>query len=251
MNGSLSDGVNPDQSGTLSFVIVDGNFYMQNPEGVEWMGFNLQDLMESGALEAAGLPISPDMLAGAMAGGDAAAADPMAALSMLGLGDMDPNALMNIPGFITNSRMADESLMVQNMYPFNTMIDFAPLFASAEFNQMLNSILEMTASEDPSMAQVGPMVAMLLQGSQLTVSSTQWIGADDMFVHRLKVDINASIDLSALMGGTGTDTSQVQMPPVNFTMSLDVSLSDINAPVNVVAPEGAEIIPASSFMGGS
>lgn len=251
INGSMVDGTN-DQSGTFSFVIVDGNFYMQNPDGKEWIGFNLMELMNSGALEAAGLPISPEMLTGAMSGAETGTTDPMAALSMLGLGDMDPNALMNIPGFITNARLADEDMMGQTMYPFTTTVDMAPLFASAEFNQILNSILETAGSSDPSMAQVGPMVAMLLQNSQLTITTAQWIGADDMFVHRLKLDIAAAIDLSALMGAAGASGADApKMPPINFNMSLDVSINDINAPVTVVAPEGAQIIPASAFMGGA
>lgn len=249
MNGSLSDGTS-EQSGSFSFVIVDGNFYMQDPTSGQWAGVNLMDLVTSGALEQAGLPITPEMLMGGMAGANAGSTDPMEALSMLGLGDMDPNSLMNIPGFITNARLADESMMGQTMYPFTTTIDMAPLFASPEFNQILNGILETAGSSDPSMAQVGPMVAMLLQNSQLTISTGQWIGADDMFVHRFTLDINAVIDLSALMGsGSGSNTAQ--LPPINFNMSLDVSLSDINAPVTVVAPEGAEIIPASTFMGGA
>lgn len=250
MNGSLNDGTS-EQSGSFSFMIVDGNFYMQDPTSGQWAGVNLMELVNSGVLEQAGLPITPEMLMGGMAGAEAGSTDPMAALSMLGLGDMDPNSLMNIPGFITNARLADESMMGQTMYPFTTTIDMAPLFASPEFNQILSGVLETAGSSDPSMAQVGPMVAMLLQNSQLTISTGQWIGADDMFVHRFTLDINAVIDLSALMGGAGSTSNTAQLPPINFNMSLDVSLNDINAPVSVVAPEGAEIIPASTFMGGA
>lgn len=250
-NGSFTGGTESG-GGSTSFVIVDGNFYLQDPTSGQWIGVNLMDLMNSGFLQQAGVPVSPEMLMGGMMGGDSSATDPMAALSALGLGDVDPAALVATPGFITNARLADDSIGGQTVYPFTTTLDFAPLFASPEFTKIMDSIMASAAQSDPSMAQVGPMIAMLLQQSQLTVSTGQWIGADDQFVHRFTFDINALIDLSAMMGGAGAGAgaNSVQMPPINFALHIEVNFNDINAPVSVVAPEGATIVPASSFMGG-
>ncbi|MCB9454066.1 MAG: hypothetical protein H6672_21745 [Anaerolineaceae bacterium] len=246
-NGSFSDGTSTD-GGSASFVIVDGNFYLQDPTSGQWIGFNLQEVVESGILEQNGIPFSPEMLMGG--GGAPSAADATAALSMLGLSESDVAGLSSIPGFITNARLADESMMEQTMYPFTTTLDFAPLFASAEFDKLMNSILQLAAADDPSVAQFGPMVTMLLQNSQLTISTGQWIGANDMFVHRFTFDINAVIDLSALAGAAGgaSGGNAPSLPPINFDVHLEMDFNEINVPVNVVAPEGATIVPASSLM---
>ena len=75
-----------------------------------------------------------------------------------------------------------------------------------------------------------------------TISTTQWIGADDMFVHQFVLDVNGELGLGMMMGDP-------EMPPLTLDMHLDVALSDINAPVSVVAPEGAEMIPAEQLEG--
>lgn len=241
VNGSMSAGADV-QSGTFSFAMVDGIFYLQDPESMEWIGMPLDAVLES-----SGMGLDPSMF-GAM--GSDMGSDPTAALSMLGLEGTDPNALLEIPGFITQSRMGDEDMMGQTMYVFNTTVDIGVLFASAEFQSMMNDMTAAAMSDPESPMAQFAMMTPLLQGLTGTVSTTQWIGADDMYIHQTAVDINGGLDLSMLMGG-GSD---VEMPPITLDMHFDVSLADINNVADVVAPEGAKILTpeeVQEMMGGA
>lgn len=231
---AFSDGTT-DESANVSFVIVDGVFYMKNPEGEEWVGFSLAD-----AMAMSGLPIDPMSLMGSGAG-----TDPTALLGAAGMGMGDMEALANIPGFINQERLADEAMMGQTMYPFRTTIDLAALFAAPEFQTMLNQAMSAAggASGDSSMAMMGAMIPMLLSNSTLTISTTQWIGADDLFTHRFTLDVNASVDLNALMSAAGGTSDAPKLDPITVVLNLAVDLSEINSSFDISAPAGATMMP--------
>lgn len=239
INGSTS-GTGEDASGSISFVIADGNFYLQNPATGEWEGTALSGVMDE--LGSSGLPLSPDMLSGEAA---SAATDPTAMLSQLGLAEEDVMKIVQTPGFLVQERLADESMMGQNMYPFAFTIDFVPLFSSADFQQLLTTLSQ--SSSDPSMAQVGMMGQMLpMLVKEGSIKMTRWVGADDQFIHRFALDINANVDVSMLAGSTG-DSSAAPTGPITLKMSLVVDLTDINNTAAPAAPEGAKIVPVDEF----
>lgn len=84
--------------------------------------------------------------------------------------------------------------------------------------------------------------------SEGDIQLTRWIGADDMFVHRLVLGINVKVDLGMLMGGMG-GSDMPEIEPITLRMSLDVQLSNHNATAAPTAPADAQIIPAEQLMG--
>ena len=223
----------------VSVVIVDGVAYGMDSSGDgKWHGVKIEDLAAS-----MGLPL--DQL---MSGDLSALTDMMGAMGGATGGTTaatpDYSALEGIPGFLTMSRLADDTMDSQTMYPFSLDVDFAPLFNSPEFGQMMNEAMSMAggaAGSDPSTAQMMAMIPMFLQGTTITANVTQWVGADDGFIHKVSGDLNATVDLSALMGasgGAGT-TGSPAMPPINVTGHFEVTLTNLNGSVDISAPAGA------------
>lgn len=245
LNGSISGTGEGDSAGSFSFVIVDGVFYMKNPENGQWMGVKLAELVEAAGSQ--GLPFDPQALLEGDTGGVEAMGDPAAALEALGLGDIDPMALLNTPGFLGQQRVADASANGQAQYAFESTIDFGALFKSSDFQKLLNNALQAAAEQDPESAQMAMLLPMFLQGSEASVKLTRWIGQSDMFLHRLVLEINANVDLNALAGGASSGS---QMEPITLKMVLDVQLSQHNATAVPTAPAGAQIVPASELMSG-
>ncbi len=246
LKGSISGTGEGDSAGSISFVIVDGVFYAQNPETGQWAGAKLTDVIEAAGSQ--GLPFDPEALLEGDTSGMDAMGDPTAALEALGLGDLDPMALLNTPGFLGQQRVADASANGQAQYAFESTIDFGALFKSPDFRNLLNGLLQSAAEQDPESAQVAMLLPMFLQGSEASVKLTRWIGQSDMFLHRLVLEVNASIDLNALAGGAGSGSQGAQMEPITLNMVLDVQLSQHNATAAPTAPAGAEIVPLEELM---
>jgi hypothetical protein len=242
INASLNDGTTT-QTGTVSLVVVDGVIYVQQ-EGGQWEGATFEDVLKS--LD----PQTQGMLSGLLGGditqlpqgsltpGDLSSGNATALLEQLGLGP-DTLDIVNIPGFITQTRQPDED----GTYVFQTVIDSAPLFAAPEFQQLLNTLVSEASTQDPSAAQVAMLIPMLLGGASINVQETQRIGADDTFLHGVELNLTASLDLSALMGAAGGQTQgQMQIPPITLSLNFRVDLSDINGSFSIVAPEGAVMV---------
>jgi hypothetical protein len=82
------------------------------------------------------------------------------------------------------------------------------------------------------------LLPMLVKEGNVKV--TRWIGVDDKYVHRMILDINAAVDLAAMMGASGSSTAQAP-EPITFKLSLDAQMNNYNATTAPVAPEGAVI----------
>lgn len=247
VNGSVAGTGSSDTSGTTSFVIVDGNFYMKDPASGEWIGFSLKEAVESGMLAEMGLPFDPAaMLEGDMSSMQSAA-DPAAALAAAGLTTDQVTALMSVPGFLSQTRAADAELHGQKMIAFESTVDLVPLFASTEFQEVLTAAAS-ASGDDSSMAQVGQIgmiLPMLVKEGNVKV--TRWIGADDQFPHRAVIEVNASVDVGAMMGGASADAPA--MEPITLKLVLDVDLSGHNATAAPVAPEGATMKTLEELQG--
>jgi hypothetical protein len=245
VNGSITGTGTDDQSGTFSFVIVDGVFYAKDPETGQWMGGPLSEFLDSAGM--AGLPVDPAALMEGDMGAMGAAADPTALLAGSGLSPEDLAALMSVQGFTSQARLADAEMMGQKMYAFESKVDFVPLLSSPEFQKVLTNLA--TASDDPDMAQIGQigmLLPMLLQEGN--IKTTRWIGADDMWVHRLVLEANVVVDLNAMMsmGGGAAGGDVPKMEPVVLRLLLDVELSAHNATTAPTAPEGAQMMEMGS-----
>ncbi len=239
-SSSFSDGTTT-EGGDFNFRIVDGFFYMQDPESGQWVGFELEAAVASGAM-----PIDPTMLGGAAAEGF----DPAVFTEMLtGLGITD----VAVEDVVSLTRGPDEDRMGQTVYVFTLSMDFGPIFQSPNFQQTITALMSMMGSDDPSMAQMGAMMGPLLQGANLVINVTEYIGADDGYIHGINITLTGDLDMSALFGaagaGAGGNAGAPQMPPITFAMSINVGFENINGAVSVTAPEGAQIIDPEDFEG--
>jgi hypothetical protein len=230
-------------SGTTSFVLVDGVAYALNPDTGAWEGALVTDLLESSGLTS---------LLGGLAGGDlsqlpAGALTPdqllggnaAAMLESSGLSEDTIMSILQTPGFIDYQRLADAELLGQPMQVFSLSINSAPLFASSDFQTLLNQLLTSAASQDPSAAQAAMMVPMLLTGATITLNQTQYVGVSDTLIHGVSLDLNAALDLNALMPPSTAGTPTMQLPPITLTFHFEVTMDQINQTFEIVAPAGA------------
>lgn len=240
-----------EQSGPLSFVIVDGVYYQIEPPmdlsamGITGVvGITLEQAMAL-AMEQGSMAGMSGLPGGAMT--PESMADPSAMLEQLGVSEELMQALQNmpaaenIPGFISLERQADEDVLGQAMSPFTLSVDFSTLFASQEFQAVLQQAFAGAAESDPSAAQMGMMIPMLLSGVTLTADVTQWVGSDQ-FIHKLGVDVNGALDLAALMPPSSQSQNAPQIPPITFTLHFEVTLDQLNGTFDIAAPAGATIL---------
>lgn len=111
--------------------------------------------------------------------------------------------------YVTVTRGEDVELFGQTNYAFTTSFDLNGFLADQTLPGLLMAILE-----DPMLAQLSEeemgleinesqiqfvlmTVGMIL--GETNISTTQWIGADDMLTHKVSFDLAATLDLS-LMG---------------------------------------------------
>lgn len=229
-------GAESDQSGTLSFVIADGVFYAKDPETGEWKGMTLEDAASE--LSGSGVPFDPSSLLQGDTSSLNTMTDPTAALAEAGLEPADIEALMGVPGFIGQQRVADAELEGQPMAAFESTVDFVPLFTSQELQSLLTKLS--TASDDPDTAQIGQMGMLLpMLVKEGNVKLTRWVGVNDQYLHRMVLEINAAVDLAAMMGAAGGEGAGAAAEPITLKLLLDVQLNNINSTTAPVAPEGA------------
>jgi hypothetical protein len=249
INAMLNDGTSTD-SASMEMRIVDGYLYFSDPETGEWAGMLMEDAMKFAEDEMGmtGLfPSEGDMPEGELNPQDLLGSDPSALMDAAGLGE-DAASLLEVPGFINHVRLDDQD----NMYVFELTLDFAPLFASTEFQNLLNTALTQAQESDPEAAQMAMMVPMLLGGLSANIVETQKVGIDDNFIHGVAMDLNATLDLAALMPPSSSDTGNTpELPPIDLTLSFNVDLDQINETFEVVAPEGATILTADDLMSSS
>ena len=147
----------------------------------------------------------------------------------------DPQALAglslftSIPGFIDHQRLPDEDMMGQTVVPFQLSMNFTELFQSDMMTAMLPQITSALPQDDPNMALAGQMIPLLAEALDAQLAVTQFVGADDNFVHRLAIDLDANIDMGAIMGTDG-------MPPIEIIFDMGFDLNDINSSFDITAP---------------
>jgi hypothetical protein len=250
MNAMLNSG-SDSQSGNMEVRIVDGYVYFTDPTTGEWSGTLIEDAMQAAETDlgiTGLLPSSGDMPQGQLNPQDLLGTDPNALMQAAGLSGTDAASLLEIPGFINHVRLDDQD----NMHVFELTIDFAPLFASTEFQNIVNAAITQATASDPNAAQTAMMVPMLLGGLTGNVVETQKVGIDDNFIHGVGLNLNMTLDLAALMPpSSSTSSNTPQLPPIDLVFSFNVDLDQINQTFEVAAPEGATILTAEDLKSGS
>jgi hypothetical protein len=185
----------------------------------EWYGQELTDQDKADLQDALG-QITSTM---AMGGGD------------MGMGDMG----IDLTGVVTTTRGDDVEMMGMNMASFSTSIDITQLLVAALSSPMLGTLLG-SSGADLGLGEMTPqdmqMMAMIFQPmlTGTTFDVQEWIGVDDMYLHKLALDINLHIDLS-MFGGEAT-------APVTGAVHVDVSLDQVNEMFDIAAPESYKSI---------
>lgn len=243
----------------VSFALVDGVVYFKDDSGA-WKGIAIDDLMSH--------PEAMQAIVGNMPGTSMMGMDLGAQMmpGMMGqmdqMGTLDPtksdmanpmlSSLLATPGFLSQTRLADETLMGQNMHVFAYTGDIATALQSADLQKALTDAFTGGAAAGGSAApggmggQMGMMIPALLQSTTGTVTLTRWIGADDQFVHQVSLVVDTQIDL---FGGMSSSSSKVTpIPPITVKVNMTVSLDKINDTAAPTAPEGATIISAADLI---
>lgn len=223
---------------TMEFPLTIANGFVYFPMGGELVGVPLE---AAGEVEAGGVG-ADDLLGENPANlAELLGMDPAAAAGALNPSGTDTSAYVNYV------RLADGDIMGQTAFPFEFTLDITALLNSPEFQQALGMLGGLLGGmggegmeEDPTTDMVLQLLPLILSGVESDMAVTQYVGADDNFIHRIEFELNFAIDLGVLMGtGAGAGGDTPQMPPLELGVDFWVELSDINAPVEVAAPEGA------------
>jgi hypothetical protein len=137
---------------------------------------------------------------------------------------------------------------------FETTMDYAALFANEAFAAALEDYMmsvvamegeELTAEHEAMMAQMVPMLQQLYSG--LDISIVQWIGLDDYYVHHTEMAMVFDLDFGALAAFLPEEEREDLPDSFTLGFNLAMDLDAINEPVDVAAPEDAQLIPLTSI----
>jgi hypothetical protein len=133
---------------------------------------------------------------------------------------LDPNA------FVSYVRLDDAEMMGQTMYAFERSLDLGAMLNSPEVLAMIG----MFAGDDPTMSA---MLEPVMAGIASEISTLEYVGADDGYLHKVGANFSLVMDLSALLG---------PMDPIGLDLMVEADMGDINAAPAIVAPEGATML---------
>lgn len=228
----------------LDLVMVEGVFYVDispftesETEGPAWLGIDVASLVET-------------MYGEMMTDSDIA--------GMLDM-QIEMNSEMvsqvmemeSLNKFVDITRGADAEVDGVPVAVFTTTIDYAGMFSDEAFLEWLSGFMaQMLEAQGESMEDLpenfGEVMGAMLSGLDLEI--VEQIGLEDYFTRHLGVDMAFSLDPAAIAAMAGEDMGDV---PENFNMSMSmtVDLSNINGSVEIVAPEGAQVIDPMMFLG--
>ncbi len=170
-----------------------------------------------------------------------------------GLGGVDPFSLMNmnaladpayIGQFVNVTRLSDEQVRGSDTAVYQMSFDFGAMMQDETFLESMETYMaEVSASFGMEDAMFS-MDALADIYQDITYTITQWIGVKDNYVYRVALDMQMSVPGDAMGTGVGT------FGDISMGMNFDIELFNFNEPVNVVAPENAQILPTSMFTQG-
>jgi hypothetical protein len=242
LSGTISDS-DGDKSGDTSLVIADSNVYLKDSDSGAWRGTKLADLAQH-----------PEVLAFSFMGMDIPAAQIVqmgAGIGTIGSGQigtlkadgMDVMGLLQVPGFLSQTRLPDETVGGQNTAVFAYTADIGVLLSNPDVQKSIANMSDSAGGNDnPMVQQMALMLPVLLQNTSGTVTLTRWLGTDDGLPRRVVFDLNAPVDLG-IKSGNGTP-----IPPIEIKLNLAVDLSAINSTSTPTAPDGATLVSPQQFL---
>lgn len=143
---------------------------------------------------------------------------------------------------VTTTRLSDERLGDQAAAVFTSTLNLKDVLADPTLAANLLALLQDLAAQSPDMDEIPLnqqqlqllLVALNLMLTEGTLTTSQWIGLDDGYPHRMTYDAVLNLDLS-LFGSAAEDTPQ---GPIVMSASLALDLDDFDAvtPAQVVLP---------------
>jgi hypothetical protein len=229
---------------TLNLVGVDGVLYV-----------DLRSLLPASAVEQEGMPawIGIDV-----AGMYETLFQEMPSMDLEGMqGMFDASGLAQLMNaellnqFVSVERGEDQTVDGQAVAVFMTTIDYAALANSPEIQQAMDqymqTVLEMQGkSLEDLPIDMHEVMAAVLSGIQLTME--EWIGLDDTMVHHVEMNMAFALDREAIAALEGNQSEIADVPEFSMAFNAAVDLSGFNVPLEVTAPEGAQVINPMMMM---
>lgn len=152
--------------------------------------------------------------------------------------------------FMTVTRLEDAEVDGQAMAVFNMVLDYEAIFSSEAFEEAftayMNKVMEMQGDEAEELPE-NFMEVMQAMMAGMSVEMNQWIGLEDSYIHHFDMDFTFVIDPETI---AAIEPEAAEDMPSNFsmTMSMVMDSSAFNEPIEVIAPEGAQVINPMMFM---
>ena len=216
LSGTISQG---DETEDISVEVrvVNGIVYINDGSG--WQGSSLDAAMAAfgeGFAQGSGMPVNP----ADFASGDLSALTGMEGMgdAMAALGDLQPSE------FISLTRSDD----VEGQAVFTLDFDLGGLLASPAIAPLLAGAMAGDTGEmtEAQLQQMGAMMGMMFGDASISFSE----------------HVNASNQIVQLIFNLGLPLVNMFGPGAGISFNFDVSLSNINGPVVVEAPEGATMM---------
>ena len=233
-----ASGIDAPWADTLEFILYDDVVYIPLPdENLSFplavlsdfeLPFGLQDM----------LPIYPETLV---------TLQPESWGDILALVDIEgilaPNR-MNFSEAVNYQRLDDVEGMGQALYPFEFNLDLSQILNDPEVTNLLITELSdlFSTSDDPMMAIVPQLLPLLLPGVESDLVITQYVGADDNFVHQITFDFGFLIDLGMLTRPSGSTAEDSSIQPLDLNLHFDLHLTDINEAVEIAPLDDARAL---------
>ncbi|MFW5748825.1 MAG: hypothetical protein ACOCYT_04345 [Chloroflexota bacterium] len=150
----------------------------------------------------------------------------------------------NIGPFVDFVRLDDTELLGRAMQVFEFTLDVRALLNSAEFAELIAATSGM-AADDPTLGIALQLLPVLLDQVQSELVITQYVSADDGYIHKLTFDLGLTIDIGALLSPSRGDDQPAQ--PIDIALLFDVELSEINEAVSITAPEDARLLTVAEL----
>jgi hypothetical protein len=149
--------------------------------------------------------------------------------------------------YIVTTRGDDTEMMGQTMNAFTTTFDLKALLNDPDlpgllidfFNNPALSNLGANTSDLSTINETQVQFLLMTAGLLLkdaTFSMSQWVGADDGYIHQF--DLNAALNLDLSLLGTRAD-----IQAVNVDAAISVEMADFNADVMAAVEVPAEYVP--------
>jgi hypothetical protein len=240
MAGTGGDGM---ESNDFEFRIIDGIFYMPDPETGEWRYVALQSLIDS-----MGMPMDmTDMMSGNMG-------DMTSGMEELGaLGE-------TLKSYYSVARGADMEIAGTSVATFSASFDLPGFLADPALMTGVTEMLkanpaalgamgmggegEMTEEELEEAAQTMGMGIMMLSMIFKDMELAYDIYVDPATSYFHGFDLNFAMNVDPSMMGGDSDAE-----PIDVSLNLNVEFSDYGGTFEYVVPEGATEVPAEELGG--